>query len=78
MTIIACDLGAKIRKPCEGNDSPLKQVEINSLGLSSREPPPDPEVSYRQCRVRYSAHAIGGLSKNHFICAAKLDTFQFR
>ncbi len=34
---------------------------------------PELEVSYRQCRVRYSTHAIRGLSENDFICAAKLD-----
>lgn len=34
---------------------------------------PDLEVSYGSCRVRYSTHAIGGLSENDFICAAKLD-----
>jgi len=34
---------------------------------------PDLEVGYKRCRVRYSTHAIGGLSENDFICAAKLD-----
>ena len=34
---------------------------------------PDLEVGYRQCLVRYSTHAIGGLSENDFICAAKID-----
>ncbi len=34
---------------------------------------PDLEVGYQECRVRYSTHAIGGLSENDFICAAKLD-----
>ena len=34
---------------------------------------PDLEVAYRQCRVRYSTHAIDGLSENDFICAAKID-----
>lgn len=34
---------------------------------------PDLEVGYRECRVRYSTHAIGGLSENDFICAAKVD-----
>jgi 4a-hydroxytetrahydrobiopterin dehydratase len=34
---------------------------------------PDLEVSYKRCRVRYSTHAIGGLSENDFICAAKLN-----
>lgn len=35
---------------------------------------PDLEVGYNQCRVRYSTHAIGGLSRNDFICAAKINS----
>ena len=34
---------------------------------------PDMLVGYDQCRVSYVTHAIGGLSENDFICAAKLD-----
>ena len=34
---------------------------------------PDLEVGYNYCRIRYSTHAIGGLSDNDFICAAKAD-----
>ena len=34
---------------------------------------PDLEVGYNRCLVRYSTHAIGGLSENDFICAAKVD-----
>lgn len=34
---------------------------------------PDLEVGYNRCLVRYSTHAIGGLSANDFICAAKID-----
>ncbi len=34
---------------------------------------PDLEVGYGYCRVTFSTHAIGGLSINDFICAAKLD-----
>jgi 4a-hydroxytetrahydrobiopterin dehydratase len=34
---------------------------------------PDLEVGYNRCGVRYSTHAIGGLSENDFICAAKID-----
>ena len=33
---------------------------------------PDIEVGYKRCHVRYSTHAIGGLSHNDFICAAKI------
>lgn len=34
---------------------------------------PDLEVSYNQCKVRFSTHAIKGISENDFICAAKID-----
>ena len=34
---------------------------------------PDLEVAYNRCLVRYSTHAIGGMSENDFICAAKID-----
>lgn len=34
---------------------------------------PDLEVGYSRVRVRFSTHAIGGLSENDFICAAKID-----
>ncbi len=34
---------------------------------------PDLEVGYNRCTVRYSTHAIGGLSENDFICAAKIN-----
>jgi 4a-hydroxytetrahydrobiopterin dehydratase len=34
---------------------------------------PDLEVGYGSCRVSYTTHAIGGLSENDFICAAKVE-----
>ncbi|WP_298137884.1 4a-hydroxytetrahydrobiopterin dehydratase [Acidiferrobacter sp.] len=34
---------------------------------------PDLRVGYNECVVRYQTHAIGGLSDNDFICAAKID-----
>ena len=34
---------------------------------------PDLEVGYNYCRVRFTTHAIQGLSENDFICAAKID-----
>lgn len=34
---------------------------------------PDITFSYGHCIVRYTTHAIGGLSDNDFICAAKVD-----
>lgn len=32
------------------------------------------EVGYNHCTVRYWTHAVGGLSENDFICAAKVDS----
>ena len=34
---------------------------------------PDLEAGYNYCRVLFTTHAIGGLSENDFICAAKID-----
>jgi 4a-hydroxytetrahydrobiopterin dehydratase len=34
---------------------------------------PELMVKYKTCEVTYSTHAIGGLSENDFICAARLD-----
>jgi 4a-hydroxytetrahydrobiopterin dehydratase len=48
---------------------------VNALAwVSHREDHhPDLEVGYNKCRVEYSTHAIGGLSQNDFICAAKAE-----
>lgn len=37
---------------------------------------PDLEVGYNYCRVKFSTHAIQGLSENDFICAAKIDSLE--
>lgn len=34
---------------------------------------PDITFGYKTCTVRYATHAIGGISDNDFICAAKID-----
>jgi 4a-hydroxytetrahydrobiopterin dehydratase len=34
---------------------------------------PDMEVSYNHVVIRYSTHAVGGLTENDFICAKKVD-----
>jgi 4a-hydroxytetrahydrobiopterin dehydratase len=34
---------------------------------------PDLEVGYNKCTVRYTTHAVGGLSENDLICAAKVE-----
>jgi len=34
---------------------------------------PDISFGYKTCTIRYSTHAIKGLSMNDFICAAKIN-----
>jgi 4a-hydroxytetrahydrobiopterin dehydratase len=48
---------------------------VNALAwISHREDHhPDLAVGFNKCRVEYWTHAIGGLSENDFICAAKAD-----
>lgn len=37
---------------------------------------PDMEVGYNYCHIKFTTHAIHGLSKNDFICAAKIDSLE--
>lgn len=37
---------------------------------------PDITFGYNQATISYSTHAIGGLSENDFICAAKVDALR--
>ena len=34
---------------------------------------PSLDVEYNSCKVTYLTHAVGGLSENDLICAAKID-----
>ncbi len=34
---------------------------------------PDISFGYKKCRIEYSTHAVGGISENDFICAAKIN-----
>lgn len=34
---------------------------------------PDMDVGYGRCTLRWRTHAVGGLSMNDFICAARVD-----
>ena len=34
---------------------------------------PDLAVGYNKCQISYSTHSVGGLSRNDFICAARVD-----
>ncbi|GAB4353646.1 MAG: 4a-hydroxytetrahydrobiopterin dehydratase [Gammaproteobacteria bacterium] len=48
---------------------------VNAIAWISHQEDHHPElrVGYNRCLVSYTTHAIGGLSENDFICAAKID-----
>jgi 4a-hydroxytetrahydrobiopterin dehydratase len=48
---------------------------VNALAhiANSEDHHPDLEIGYNYCRIKFTTHAIGGLSENDFICAAKID-----
>ena len=48
---------------------------VNAAAYVSHREDHHPEllIGYKTCAVTYTTHAVGGLSENDFICAAKLD-----
>jgi 4a-hydroxytetrahydrobiopterin dehydratase len=34
---------------------------------------PDMTVGYNRCRVDFNTHSVGGISRNDFICAARIE-----
>lgn len=65
----------KITKEFTFKDHYETMTFVNAIAwISHREGHhPDLEVGYNRCAVNYATHAIGGLSENDFICAAKID-----
>jgi 4a-hydroxytetrahydrobiopterin dehydratase len=33
---------------------------------------PDIQFGYKKCAIRFNTHAVGGITDNDFICAAKV------
>jgi len=48
-------------------------VNVAAMIAHQQDHHPDMDVSYNTCRIEYTTHSVGGLSKNDFICAAKTD-----
>lgn len=50
-------------------------VFVNATAWSSHRDDhhPDLAVDYKRCTACYTTVAMGGLSRNNFICAAKID-----
>lgn len=67
--------GREIRKDFEFNGFYKTMAFVNAVAwiANTQGHHPDLEVGYKHCLVRYTTHAIGGLSDNDFICAAHID-----
>ena len=67
--------GRKICKEFQFKDHYQAQAFVNAVAwISHREDHhPFTVLGYNTVRVEYWTHAIGGLSENDFICAAKVD-----
>lgn len=67
--------GQQLEKRYEFKNYYQTMAFVNALAWVShrQDHHPDLEVCWGHCTVRYSTHAIGGLSENDFICAAKAD-----
>jgi 4a-hydroxytetrahydrobiopterin dehydratase len=48
---------------------------VNAVARIAQEQDHHPDIAfgYRQCRVAYSTHSVGGISLNDLICAAKIE-----
>ena len=66
---------ADIRKDYSFKDFVSALAFVNALGwIAERENHhPDLELGWGRCRVRFSTHDVGGISRNDFICAAKTE-----
>ena len=67
--------GKEISRTCKFGNYYQTMAFVNALAwiAHAEDHHPDIEVGYSRCHIRYSTHAIGGLSENDFICAAKID-----
>lgn len=65
--------GASILRRFEFKDFYRTMAFVNALAwvANQEDHHPDFKAGYNYCEVRFTTHAIGGLSENDFICAAK-------
>jgi 4a-hydroxytetrahydrobiopterin dehydratase len=71
----ASDDSLRVSRLFEFRDFSETMLFVNAVAwIAAREDHhPDLEVTYKTCRVTFTTHAIGGLSENDFICAAKVN-----
>ena len=74
------DDGSDLRKDFKFADFAHALAFVNAIGwiAESENHHPDIEFGWGRCRVRFSTHDVGGISRNDFICAAKTEALTLR
>ena len=69
------DNNSSIRRTFKFPDFLATMSFINAMAYMAEQQGHHPDFSagYNYCEVRYTTHAIAGLSENDFICAAKIN-----
>jgi 4a-hydroxytetrahydrobiopterin dehydratase len=69
------DDGKSLQRACRFANFHETMGFVNALAwiANTEDHHPDLEVGYDYCRITLATHSIGGLSRNDFICAAKID-----
>jgi 4a-hydroxytetrahydrobiopterin dehydratase len=67
--------GKRLQKEFKFKNFPATMAFVNKIALIAQEEGhhPDMEVHYSKALIEFSTHAIGGLSENDFIMAAKIE-----
>lgn len=70
--------GSGINREFQFRDFHETMAFINALAWVSNQQGhhPDFEAGWGYCRVRFTTHAIGGLSENDFICASRINALR--
>lgn len=73
------DDGAEIKRVLQFKDFHQTMAAVNAIAWVAHQENhhPDLSIGYDYCRIAYSTHAIGGLTENDFICAAKIERLLF-
>ena len=67
--------GKEIRKTIKFENFYQTMAFVNAVAYiaNQQDHHPDMEVGYNTLTIRFSTHSVGGLSKNDFVSAAKVD-----
>jgi 4a-hydroxytetrahydrobiopterin dehydratase len=67
--------GNAIEKDFKFKDFYRTMAFVNAVAwiANAQDHHPDMEVGYGHCKLRFNTHDVGGLSRNDFVCAAKVE-----